>query len=165
MMEQLQESYVSCVAATAGCLFSKVERDIIGFDVMLIRPSMDPKEQEVSVYVQLKSSTIIRPDLSKDYFSYQLKKRDYFDRLSTKRKDPKALLIVMTCPPRQAEWTKATHDRLELSHCCYWVCLEGQESDAEYPSIRIPTANMFDAVSLTDILNRLDRGDSLDASR
>ncbi|MGW0575247.1 DUF4365 domain-containing protein [Streptomyces sp. NPDC002920] len=164
-MEQLQEGYVAAVAATAGCAVETVRRDIYGMDALLVRPATDPSRQEVSVFAQLKNTTTILPDPAKDSFSYQLKKRDYFDRLALPRKDPKAILIVMATSYRQSDWTKANHDRLELSHCCYWVSLEGQtaKDGVQSPTVKIPTANIFDSVALTGILDKLDRGESLNA--
>jgi hypothetical protein len=162
-MEQLQEGYVASVAATAGCAFERISRDIWGFDVQLVRPGKSASEQEISVYAQLKNTTTVRPDRSKPSFSYQLKKRDYFDRLAAKRRDPKAILIVMVTPARQASWTRATHDQLDVCHCCYWVSLEGQTAKAgvQQPTVHVPTSNLFDADALTAILDRLDRGESI----
>ncbi|MFF7703249.1 DUF4365 domain-containing protein [Streptomyces lydicus] len=162
-MEQLQEGYVASVAATAGCAVENVRRDIYGMDALLVRPAEDPGKQEVSVFAQLKNTTTTLPDASKETFSYQLKKRKYFERLALKRKSPKAILIVMATSFRQADWTRASHDRLEISHCCYWVSLEGQtaKEGVQSPSVSIPTANIFDSNALTNILDRLDRGESL----
>ncbi|MER7763490.1 DUF4365 domain-containing protein [Streptomyces sp. NPDC097619] len=162
-MEQLQEGYVAAVAATAGCAMESVRRDIYGMDALLVRPPEHVGKQEVSVFAQLKNTTTLRPDPEKSTFGYQLKKREYFDRLALKRKDPKAILIVMATSVRQADWTTAHHDRLEVSHCCYWVSLEGQtaKEGVESPTVKIPTANIFDANALTNILDKLDRGESL----
>ncbi len=164
-MEQLQEGYVASVAATAGCAMEHVRRDIYGMDALLVRPAAEPGKQEVSVFAQLKNTTTVLPDPDKDTFSYQLKKREYFDRLAMDRKDPQAILIVMATSYRQADWTDASHARLEVRHCCYWVSLKGvtAREGVESPSVRIPTSNIFDAVALTTILDKLDRGEALNA--
>ncbi|WP_367320807.1 DUF4365 domain-containing protein [Streptomyces sp. HUAS ZL42] len=162
-MEQLQEGYVASVAATAGCAMTAVRRDIYGMDALLARPPVITGKQEASVYVQLKNTTTIRPDPSKTEFSYQFKKREYFEHLSLVRSTPKAILVVMVTSHRQMDWTRASHDRLELNYCCYWASLEGQiaKQGVASPTIRVPTANIFDASSLTLILDKLDRGESL----
>src|SRR4051794_30677432 len=80
-MEQLQEGYVASVAATAGCLFNKLERDVYGFDVLLV-DKKDPSQQESSLYVQLKCTTSTRPDPTAADFGFRLKKREYFERLA-----------------------------------------------------------------------------------
>ncbi|MFJ2632733.1 DUF4365 domain-containing protein [Streptomyces sp. NPDC087422] len=163
LMEQLQEGYVASVAATAGCAMEHVRRDIYGMDALLVRPASETGKQEVSVFAQLKNTTTILPDPAKASFSYQFKKREYFDRLAMDRRDPQAILIVMATSYRQAEWTNASHERLEVKHCCYWLSLKGENARAgvESPTVRIPTKNIFDAAALTTILDKLDRGESL----
>ncbi len=152
---------MGAVAATAGCTMETVRRDIHGFDVQLLR-SAPPPAQEVAVWVQLKSTTTIKPDPNKELFSYKLKKRAYFDRLAAPRKAPKAILVVMACSPVQEKWTACDHDQMSLQHCSYWVSLEGDTSTAEKtPTVHIPTANVFDADALTRIMDKLDRGEAL----
>jgi hypothetical protein len=58
MLEQLQESWVTAVAAAAGCNVERLVRDNNGFDLMLVRPSL-VGGQEVSLLVQLKSVTLV----------------------------------------------------------------------------------------------------------
>lgn len=163
MMEQLQEGYVASVAATAGCAFQPLYRDIIGMDVLLFRPGKTPNDQEASVFVQLKCTTTLKPDPTADHFSLKLKKREYFEKLAAPRSNPKSILLVMVTSPHQRAWSGATHEALSVSHCCYWVHLEGQVPAAgvEQPTVHVPTSNIFDAKALTDILDKLDRGDPL----
>jgi hypothetical protein len=63
-MEQLQQGYVSAVAATDGCQVQIVDRDSYGMDVLLVRPE-GSHVQEVSIYGQLKNTTTIHPDITK----------------------------------------------------------------------------------------------------
>ncbi|MEU2425334.1 DUF4365 domain-containing protein [Streptomyces sp. NPDC007851] len=163
MMEQLQEGYVASVAATAGCTMETVDKDYWGADVQLIRPPRSALEEESMVFAQLKSTTTTCPDGSKDFFSYQFTKRKYFDHMVKPRKNNKAILIVMTMSPRQADWTTANHDGLLTRRSCYWAYLEGVQapSHVQKPTVRIPTKNLLDAKSLNSILDRIDRGESL----
>jgi hypothetical protein len=162
-MEQLQEAYVMSVASAAGCTLEYKRRDVFGIDVQLIRPPADATVQEISVYAQLKSTMTRKPDPSKEYFSYQFKKRQYMEHLVKRRSSPKAILIVMAMPRIQLDWSIADHESLKVSHCCYWVNLEGVPipSGVQAPSVQIPTANKFDAQALTRIMDTLDRGGSL----
>ncbi|WP_394615252.1 DUF4365 domain-containing protein [Lentzea sp. JNUCC 0626] len=162
-MEQLQEGYVFAVAATAGCTVEVTKRDIYGTDVRIIRPAATATAEEITVLAQLKNTTTFRPDPTKDSFSYQLKKREYFEKLAMRRRGPKAILIVMATSPTQADWTKGSHESLEVQYCCYWRSLEGETAadGVISPSVRIPTANVFDAAALTQILDRLDREEEL----
>ncbi|QXE35907.1 DUF4365 domain-containing protein [Streptomyces sp. GMY02] len=163
MMEQLQQGYIKSVAATAGMVVEVVPVDVYGYDVRLIRPSSDPRIDESAVLAQLKCTTQIVPDQSREHFSYQFTKRQYFDHLARSRRYPKAILIVMTVPPRQAEWTEVTHDGLWTRRSCFWVSLEGVEIDpsVKKPTVHIPTKNRVDAESLSEILDKIDRGEPL----
>lgn len=114
-MEQLQEGYVASVAATAGCSMNPISRDTYGMDVLLVRLGSNGGE-EVSIYLQLKNTTTIKPDPSKQHFSYQFKKRRYLEQLVLPRTTIKAFLVVMATKPDQRMWTTATHDQLLVSH-------------------------------------------------
>jgi len=161
-MEQLQEGYVQSVAATAGCLFIRQERDMFGMDAMLVRPSTDPAGEETSFYVQLKSTTMVAPSADAEDFSYRFNKREYMSRLAAPRRTVKAVLIVMAVPPGQADWTDVQHSHLAVKQACYWICLEGYEvPDMQKPSVRVPTANLFDAQALTAMMGKIERGEPL----
>lgn len=160
-MEQLQQAYVMSVASTAGCGVTNIERDTYGVDLEIVRSFPAPRE-EVSVKAQLKSTTQISPSPDRDYFSYQFTKREYMQRLTTARRWSKYILIVMSVNRFQTQWTDCSHDFLRLRHCCYWICLEGRDvPSADRPSIQIPTKNVFDARALVEILDKVDRGESL----
>lgn len=161
-MEQLQESYVTAIAATAGCTVQAINRDVHGLDMLIIRPS-EAGTQEVSFYAQLKNTTTTKPDPESDTFPYQFKHRDHLERLAAPRKDPKALLLVMACPPAQAHWSQAVSEELTVRHCCYWAHLEGAavRPEVQAPTVRVPTANIFDATALRRIMEKLDRGEPL----
>ena len=158
-MEQLQESYVTAVAATAGCTAERKDRDVHGADMEIIRPA-EPPAQEVALLVQLKATTQIAVPPTGAEFSYQFSKRKYLERLAAPRRSPKLILVVMLCPSDQSQWTTCDHHQLTLRHCCYWVSLEGNAiaSDVQRPSIRVPTANIFDADALRTIMDKLDEG-------
>ncbi|WAL71660.1 DUF4365 domain-containing protein [Kitasatospora sp. YST-16] len=163
MMELLQLGYVTSVAATAGCTVERVDTDLWGMDVTFIRPPATPLEEEVMLLAQLKCTTQINPDPAKDTFSYQFTKRQYFDHLAKPRRNFKSVLIVMTTPPIQADWTEVTHGGLLTRRACYWKHLEGMHADAsiQKPSVKISTSDVFDAQTLIKLMDRVDRGDSL----
>ncbi|AVH22669.1 DUF4365 domain-containing protein [Nocardia cyriacigeorgica] len=160
-MEQLQEAYVAGVAATAGCSFEPTSRDTHGIDARLVR-APDALQEEIAVGVQLKNTTMVRPDPSRTEFTYRFNSRHDMEKLAQRRKYNKKILIVMCTSPLQHEWTAVAHDRLHMVHCCYWRYLEGESvPSVNKPTIRIPTANIFDAAALTKILDQLEAGDSL----
>jgi hypothetical protein len=160
-MEQLQEAYVAGVAATNGCLYNQLMRDAYGFDGLIVwkRP---PHFPELSLYVQLKCTTMVKPDTSREFFTYRLNKREHFERLAVRRTSPKAVLLVMATSPNQAIWTSGDHDSLSILHACYWVSLEGLPVvESNQPTVRVPTRNRFDATALESILQTLDQGGDL----
>ncbi|MER6300898.1 DUF4365 domain-containing protein [Kitasatospora sp. NPDC001539] len=162
MMEQLQEGYVSSVAATAGCSAEVLSKDTFGVDVQFIRPPRTHLEQESMLFAQLKCTTQVTPDRNAKSFQYRFSKREYFESLAMARSYPQKILIVMTVPVEQLEWTKVVDGGLLVRRECYWVHLEGQTSPLVKPVIDVPTENVFDAETLIRIMERQDRGESLD---
>ncbi|MEY9913312.1 hypothetical protein ABIA35_009579 [Catenulispora sp. MAP12-49] len=161
-MEQLQEGYVATVAAAAGCTMEFVRRDIYGIDVRLIRPRGVDAE-EIRVDAQLKNSTRVKPNPGASHFSFQFKERSHMAHLTKPRGQAKAILVVMATTGSQKAWTETSHDQHIVRHCCYWMNLEGHEikDGVKSPSVRVPTANIFDAEALTMILDKLERGEPL----
>jgi hypothetical protein len=161
-MEQLQEGYVGSIAATAGCLMIPVSRDYYGMDVMFVRVG-SAEQEEVSLYAQLKSTTTRKPDPNQEHFSFRFKRREHMQRLANPRKGIKAILIVMATHPNQRLWSAGDHESLSLLHCCYWATLEGETIPAgvDSPTIRVRTANIFTAEALSEMLDRLERGEQL----
>lgn len=164
-MEQLQEGYVAAVAATAGCTVSPMTKDLYGVDMLITRGGEDYRDDEISLGVQLKSTTTLRVDPNKKHFSYQIKERKLFEKLA---KPPSLsscnkILVVMATSPVQRDWSKSTHESLEIQHCCYWRSLVGEtiKDGVESPTIHVPTEQVFDSEALTSILDRLDRGEGL----
>jgi hypothetical protein len=159
-MEQLQEGYVLSVAATAGCLVEPMRRDMHGVDMMFVKPGGAQRE-ETTLYAQLKSTTILMPDLEKGWFSFQFSRRRHFDYLSKERSTVKAVLLVMVTDHVQSRWSVGNHESLAVRKCCYWVNLEGRESSAMKPTIRVPTDQMFSAAALQGLLDRIERDEPL----
>lgn len=160
-MEQLQEAYVTAVAATAGCSVEIVRRDMHGFDLIILRDSRSGGD-EASLWVQLKSTTTVL-GADQQWFSFKFRQRDSFDRLAKLRSAPKAILVVMITSPVQADWTWGDHDHLRVRHCSYWINLEGQSAapGVQSPTVRLSTANIFDAPALSWMMDKLERGDPI----
>ncbi|MFJ9605464.1 DUF4365 domain-containing protein [Kitasatospora sp. NPDC101176] len=163
MMEELQIGLVTSVAATAGCLVERVGKDLFGMDVRFIRPPTTPLEEEVHLLAQLKSTTQTVPDPAKGWFSYQFSKRAYLEQLAKPRRNYKSILIVMTMPQNQAEWTEVTHEGLLIRRASYWRHLEGVEVSptVDKPSVRLSTSDIFDAPTLIKLMDRVDREEKL----
>ncbi|MEV6838595.1 DUF4365 domain-containing protein [Streptomyces sp. NPDC051133] len=162
MMEQLQEGYVSSVAASAGCSVEVVGKDTFGVDVQFIRPPATHLQQEAILFAQLKCTTQVTPDRDTKSFQYRFSKREYFEGLAAPRTHIKKILIVMTVPLEQLAWTEVVTGGLLVKRECYWTHLEGKTSELVKPVIDVPTDNTFDANALIKIMERQDRGESLD---
>ena len=158
-MEQLQEGYVFSVAATAGCTVERIQRDVYGIDITILRKG-DNYTEEQMISLQLKCTATFKPDPTKDEFSYQLKHKKTLYELAKKRERIKAVLLVMTTDPDQALWSSSDHDSLAIVNCCYWAYFEGYDADSApaNPTLKIPTANVFDAGALTHLMDTLGRG-------
>lgn len=156
-MEQLQEGYVSAVAATCGVAAQWPPRDYFKYDVELVRQP-DTAIEDVSVRAQMKSTTGIIVPTGASHFSYQFKKRAAFDSLVMHRNGPKHILLLMVIHQDQNRWTYSHHRAMLLRHCCYWLNMEGMTSTAQQPTVSVPTANVFNAAALTGILDRIEGG-------
>ena len=155
---------MTAVAAAAGCFVTRTTGDVNGVDVLIIRPAPEiGVAEEITLGLQLKCTTKTRPDPAKEYFSYQFTKRRSLEALTLKRSIYKVIPIIMVTSPERAHWTQSSHDALNISYCCYWRNLEGHPISVgvEHPSVRIPTANIFDAVALSAMMGRLEKGKDL----
>ena len=159
-MEQLQEGYVFSVAATAGCLVQRVDRDAYGVDVMFVRPRGSDLE-EISLFAQLKATTTVTPNPKKESFGFRFNHRRHFDNLAKTRSTIKAILLVLVTYPEQSKWTAGDHGSLSVRKCCYWVNLEGQENAATKPTVQVPTNQIFSADALQHLLDRIERNEPL----
>jgi hypothetical protein len=156
-MEQLQEGYVFSVAATAGCVVTKIDRDVYGMDIQIVKSYGSDTEEQI-IQVQLKNTTTIKPDVTKADFPYKFKAKEHLERLALSRRHLKSILVVMVTDPRQNQWTFGDHDALMTSHCCYWANLEGYDvkPNVAQPTVRIPVANAFDSDALLSMFRRLE---------
>ena len=69
------------------------------------------------------------------------------------------ILVVMLVPRAQDDWLRASHDRLDLRHCCYWVNLAGHPITGRHrTTVRVPTSRIFDDRALCEIMTRVGTG-------
>lgn len=159
-MEQLQEGYVSAVAATCGVSAEWTSRDNHKYDVELVRQP-DASVEDISVRAQMKSTTAIVVPRGAEKFSYQFESRAAYDSLIMGRSGPKHILLLMVIHQDQNRWTYSHHRAMLVRHCCYWLNMEGMTSTAQRPTVSVPTANVFNAAALTGILDRIEGGQTI----
>lgn len=158
-LEQLQEAYVLAVAATAGCLVEIKRRDRYGADIEIIQ--QDPTGgEELTIGAQLKCTTRITPDASVVDFPFQFSRREHLEELTKARGRVKKILLVMATHPVQSTWTTASHEEMWIQRSCYWANIEGDDiaEGVKKPSVRVSTANRFDAPELLRMFTRLGKG-------
>jgi hypothetical protein len=158
-MEQLQEGYISSVAATAGTTVQNVSRDMHKYDLELVRQPTITVE-EVAVKVQLKATTQSSLKAEATHFNYRFKDRRDYESLAMIRKNLKYILVVMLVHPDQRKWTFGHSRGMLTRHACYWVYLEGKSAPSSpiQPVVSIPRANVFDSHALSGILDRIEAG-------
>lgn len=71
--------------------------------------------------------------------------------------------MVVFVPEDVAHWTEHTEEKLILSYCGYWVCLQGQPQTSNKATVTVylPRRNTFSVAGLTDLMARIGRKESL----
>ncbi|WP_327313843.1 DUF4365 domain-containing protein [Streptomyces sp. NBC_01235] len=176
-METLQVGYLHAVAAAAGCSLSQPFPDNgIDWHVSHSAPG-HTVDDEVTIKVQLKATYQVRPNpparlppppstegaappphSMRGFFSFTLD-NDHLRKLARTPVSVHKILVVMLVPRSQDDWLRASHDRLDLRHCCYWVNLAGHPiTGRTRTTVRIPTTRIFDDRALCEIMTRAGTG-------
>ena len=73
------------------------------------------------------------------------------------------VLIVVLVPDDETQWLTQTNDELCLRHCGYWMSLAGRPavSNTNSVTVHIPAANVFGSRGLTDLMDKVARGEPL----
>ena len=154
--EMFSIAYINAVAARVGLELSQIQYDVDGVDGMLVS-SVGTAPQ---VNFQAKS-TSRREVWRGDHIAIALPKTNY-DRLRIPKFVPRILIVVLL-PEDQADWLRQTPDQLCLRRCAYWTSLRDAPDvpNVSTKTVRIPTEEMFDQAALTDMLDRIGRGELL----
>ncbi|MFF1699187.1 DUF4365 domain-containing protein [Streptomyces sp. NPDC058257] len=175
-METLQVGYLHAVAAAAGCSLSQPFPDNgIDWHVSHSAPG-HTVDDEVTIKVQLKCTYQIPPnppsrrpppvtegpsarlDRLGAAFSFTLD-NPHLEKLARTPVAVHKILVVMLVPRSQDDWLSASHDRLDLRHCCYWTNLAGhQVTGRRRTTVRVPTSRIFDDKALCEIMTRVGTG-------
>lgn len=158
-MEQFQISYISAIAAAAGCNVVGAPTIDEGIDFMLTHKSdQHVKSGAVPLEIQLKSTTQY-DGLDVDYLESDMRADRYAEFTSL---DPNInrIVVIMSIPKDQSTWLEASHEQLVLRNCSYWANLAGlPASTAKRPTFRTPKSKIFDDVALCGIMQRIGQGD------
>jgi hypothetical protein len=157
-METLQVGYLHAVAAAAGCSLAQPFPDN-GIDWHISHASgRHAVDDEVTIKVQLKCTYQVAPHPAGATFAFTLE-NEHLVKLARSPVSVHKILVVMLVPRTQEEWLRASHDRLELRHCCYWMNLAGHHvTGKRKTTVRVPTARVFDDRALCEIMTRVGAG-------
>lgn len=157
-METMQVGYLHAVAAAAGCSLAQPFPDN-GIDWHLSHSSRaHAVDDEVTIKVQLKCTYQVAPCPAGPTFAFTLE-NEHLAKLARNPASVHKILVVMLVPRTQEEWLRASHDRLELRHCCYWTNLAGHAvTGKRKTTVRIPTSRIFDDRALCEIMTRVGAG-------
>ena len=153
--ERFSLAYINAVAAHAGCevIESKVDRGSV--DGIL-------KRATISETIGFQAKATSRDVMSSDgeTVRFPLPMRDY-DNLRVE-KHP-FILIVVLLPDGESEWLTQTDDKLCLRHCGYWLSLMGHipVPNRNSVTVHIPTANVFGSAQLTEMMDKVAKGEAL----
>lgn len=155
-MEQFSFAYVRAVAADAGCAVTdNIYPDINSRDGSI---SADwGRRPQIDFQAKATSQDVLREDAVR----FRLPIDDYND-LRRRDKVPH-ILIVLLMPEDDADWLSQTREELVMRRCAYWMSLEGmsESPNVSTVTVRIPVSQTFDGAQLRDMMNRVDRGESV----
>jgi Domain of unknown function (DUF4365) len=157
-METLQIGYLHAVAAAAGCTLSPAFPGN-GIDWHISHTARGHSVgSEVTIKAQLVCTDRIPPHPGGPSFGLTLDNEHLVALARTPVSVP-TILVVMIAPRAMGEWLRASPDRLELRHCCYWTNLAGHAVIGRHKTnVRIPTSRIFDDRALCEIMTRVGAG-------
>ena len=154
-MEELSFAYVKGIAARAGFKVARPIPDTDSVDGIL----MSDQGRRPRVDFQAKSTT--RDLLHTDSIHFPLPVKNY-NELRADTMVPR-ILVVLLMPADAEEWLTQSAEELCLRHCAYWLSLEGWPTTTNPSNITVsvPAANVFSVEQLTDLMGKIERGESL----
>lgn len=159
-MEQLQFAYLEAVAAAAGCnVLTPIYDEGVDVEVHHSNPCHHAiPERKARLEVQLKATSgsaangCVAARMSAKRFREFALADPYVPRI----------VVIMRLPRRQEHWVFADHRALGIFHLAYWVNLAGRPippDDQKFVTVHAPNCNVFDDVSLAQIMERVGRGE------
>ena len=159
LMESLEEAYLRAVAASAGCVIAGKPEIDEGVDVMLTHTADSHQHDHVAyLNVQMKSTSAFE-GRNTPYVSASMSGKRW-NAFCTPNPTIGKIVVIMSLPRDQANWTVAIHEALTVRYCAYWVNIEGQalvDEDAT-TTVTAPKIQIFNDVALCDMMERIGRG-------
>lgn len=158
MMEAFQWGYLQSIAAAAGCILDSTSVDD-GVDAMLRHKSEEHANAAKIARLELQLKATSRyVGSTADHISARVTKQRY-DELIVPDPAVDLIVVILSMPAEQANWTISDHDHIRLHHCAYWVNLAGSpETTAAHPTISAPKTQPFNDVTLCHIMRTIGQG-------
>ncbi len=161
--EGLSRAYTLAVAHKAGFNCSKPEYDygIDGTikDIQIIRPGRY-LDCGFGIDYQLKST--VNVELEEEYIKYDLEAKTYNDLILEDVGTPR-ILILFVLPNEQNQWLNISSDQTVLKNCAWWYSLKGMPPTKNDNTIRIriPSKQILNEHALTELMNKVRKGEEL----
>ena len=153
--ERFSLAYINAVATYADCdvLEPRVDRGSV--DGILKRTAISE-----TIGFQAKATSRNVMSSGGDALRFPLPIRDYNNLRVEKHP---FILIVVLLPDEETEWLTQTDDKLCLRRCGYWLSLVGHNPvpNRNGVTVRIPKTNVFSSAQLTDMMDKVARGETL----
>ncbi|MGE0144331.1 MAG: DUF4365 domain-containing protein [Planctomycetota bacterium] len=157
--EAFSLAYVRAVAAAAGFrLQDGPQPDDDSVDLTIAARGATGTVASPKLDVQLKCK-LWTPDDGREV-AYDLKLKNYEDLRLAHVQVPR-ILILVAVPEEVADWIEQDDVRLLMRHCGWWASLRDlpESPNTEKVRVKIPRVNRFDVRGLTDIMQRLAKGE------
>jgi hypothetical protein len=163
---ELSYAYLHAVACKAGfaCEVKGRHHDNRGVDAEITGWGLNTctPRTEASIKVQLKA-TIAQQAETESHLSYFLAEVKRYDDLRAEDLQTPRILVVLFLPKEAADWLAVTSEKLLMKKSAYWVSLVGAaaSSNKSGQTIYLPKTQLFTPESLTDLLTRVARKETL----
>ena len=154
-MELLSMAYIRTVATQAGCQVVRPELDDDSVDgILMARFGERPR-------LEFQAKATFQDILRGDSLHFPLSLKNY-DDLRSPTRIPRILIVFLT-PEENSLRLEQTEQELRLRHCAYWLSLENYTSKPNVSSVTVlvPTTNILNVDQLVDLMEKVERGDSL----
>ena len=153
--ERFSLAYINTVAAHAGYQMVEppVDRDSID-GVLMSDFGRRPR-------IEFQAKATVRDIVRGEHVAFPLSIKNYND-LRADVQTPRILIAVLI-PDEETKWLAQNDEQLCLRHCGYWLSLANRPAvaNSDNVTVHIPLANIFSSSQLTDLMDKVERGETL----
>jgi hypothetical protein len=157
--EALSRAYIHAIAGSCGLSCSFRDFDY-GIDMTVHEiKERDSRYFETGVRIDIQAKSCTAPLAADAPIVYDLEVRSY-DILRESSETSPRILVLLTLPSDEQDWTAQDDDGLTLRKCAYWMSLWGMPETSNVNTVRlkIPRTNVFSAPALRELINKVRAG-------